>query len=64
VGVAVGLRSPFVAVFLLPEMLGDYSLVPAIGFVVALAMVLDRGVDQLVERYGRTVPARVFDEDA
>ena len=64
IGVAVGLRSPFVAVFLIPEMLGDYSLVPAIAFVVALAMVLDRGVDRLVERYGRTVPAQVFDEDA
>lgn len=64
VGVAVGLRSPFVAVFLLPEMLGDYSLVPAIALIVALAMILDRAVDHLVERYGRTVPAQVFDEDA
>lgn len=64
IGVAVGLRSPFVAVFLLPELLGDYSLVPAIAVVVALAMLVDRGVDHGIARYGRAVPAQVYDEDA
>lgn len=35
VGVAVGMRSPLVAVFLVPELLGDYSLVIPVALVVA-----------------------------
>ncbi len=64
IGVAVGLRSPFVAVFLLPELLGDYSLVPAIAVVVAMAMLVDRGVDHVIDRFIKAVPAEVYDEDA
>lgn len=64
IGVAVGLRSPLVAVFLLPEMLGDYTLVAPIAVVVALAVVLDRGLDRLVLRFGEHVPTGVYDEDA
>jgi CIC family chloride channel protein len=64
IGVAVGLRSPLMAVFLVPELLGDYTLVPAIGLVVALAVGLDRGLDRLVVRAGQRVPRGVYDEDA
>ena len=64
IGVAVGLRSPLMAIFLVPEMLGDYTLVPAIGIVVALAVGLDRGLDWVVVRAGQRVPAGVYDEDA
>lgn len=64
VGVAVGLRSPLVAIFLIPEMLGNYSLVPLIAVVVGLAVVVDRGLIRLIDRYGHRVPQRVYDEDA
>jgi chloride channel protein, CIC family len=64
IGVAVGLRSPLMAVFLIPEFLGDYTLVPAIGLVVAVAVGLDRGLDWLVVRAGQRVPRGVYDEDA
>lgn len=64
VGVAVGMRSPLVAVFLVPELLGDYWLVLPIAVVVAVAYVLDRGVDVLLKRFGRYIPTGVYDEDA
>lgn len=44
-GVAIGLRAPLLAVVLVPEMVGDYSLLPAAAFVVLLAVGVDRGVD-------------------
>jgi H+/Cl- antiporter ClcA len=64
IGVAVGLRSPLMAVFLLPEMLGDYTLVPAIAVVVGVAVALDRGLDRVVVWAGQRVPVGVYDEDA
>ena len=64
VGVAVGLRSPMMAVMLLPEMLGDYTLVPAIALIVAIAVVVDRCVDRLVRRLGERLPTGIHDEDA
>jgi CIC family chloride channel protein len=64
VGVAVGLRSPVMAVFLLPEMLGDYTLVPVIAIVVGAAVLLDRGLDRAVVALGARVPRGVYDEDA
>lgn len=64
VGVTVGLRSPLVAAVLVPEMLGDYLLVPAIACVVAAAVALDRGLDALLRRVGAMLPVRVYDEDA
>jgi len=64
VGVAVGMRSPLVAVFLVPELLGAYRLVLPIAVVVGIAFVLDRGIDVLVARYGRFIPTGVYDEDA
>ncbi len=64
VGVAVGMRSPLVAVFLIPELLGDYWLVLPLVVIVGVAYVLDRGIDKLVRRLGRVIPAGVYDEDA
>lgn len=64
VGVAVGLRSPLMAVFLIPEMLGDYTLVPVIAVVVLGAVALDRGLDWVVVKIGARIPTGVYDEDA
>lgn len=64
IGVAVGLRSPLVAVFLIPEMLGDLTLVPAIAVIVAAATVVDRGIDRIAILPGFVIPCGVRDEDA
>lgn len=64
IGVAVGMRSPLVAVFLIPELLGDYVLVFPIAVVVGVAWLLDRGLDPLVARIGARTPTGVYDEDA
>ena len=64
IGVAVGMRSPLVAVFLVPELLGDYWLILPLAAVVGVAYLLDRGIDVLVRRLGRLIPAGVYDEDA
>ena len=64
VGVAVGIRSPLVAVFLVPELLGSYWLVLPIAVVVGVAVVLDRAIDIAALRLGRLIPAGVYDEDA
>lgn len=64
IGVTVGLRSPLVAIFLIPEMIGDYTLVMVIAPVVGLAVVCDRGIDRLTELVGERVPRGIYDEDA
>ncbi|MEO6571832.1 MAG: chloride channel protein [Ilumatobacteraceae bacterium] len=64
VGVAVGLRSPLVAIVLVPELVGDYTLLPVTAAVVAVALLVDRVVIGLIERFGQRVPDRVYDEDA
>lgn len=64
VGVTVGLRSPFGAVVLVPELLGDYWLVLPVAIIVAVAWLLDRGIDRVVARVGTVLPAGVRDEDA
>jgi H+/Cl- antiporter ClcA len=64
VGVAVGIRAPLVAVFLVPEMLGDYWMVPVTAVVVLAASVVDRGIDAVATRLGAQLPAGVYDEDA
>ncbi|MEZ5343333.1 MAG: chloride channel protein, partial [Acidimicrobiales bacterium] len=64
VGVAIGLRSPLVAVFLIPEFLGDYTLLPMIAVLVGLAVLADQAIISGIERVGQRVPRRVFNEDA
>lgn len=64
VGVAVGMRSPLVAIFLIPELLGDYALVLPIAVVIGLAWLLDRALERLLLRIGGAVPSVIHDEDA
>jgi len=64
VGVAVGVRAPLVAIFLIPEMLGDYMLLPVVAVVVAVAAGVDRMIDVAVLRVGAMLPTGVYDEDA
>jgi CIC family chloride channel protein len=64
IGVAVGMRSPLVAIFLIPELLGDYSLVLPVGVVVGAAWLADRALDRLLLRSGAAVPTGIYDEDA
>ncbi len=63
VAVAVGLRSPLTAVFLLAEMTGDLVLAVYLAPVVLLATALDRRADRLLGR-PPSHPATVHDEDA
>jgi chloride channel protein, CIC family len=64
IGVAVGMRSPLVAIFLIPELLGDYTLVLPMIVVVGTAWLLDRALDRVVVRVGAMIPSDVYDEDA
>lgn len=47
IGVAVGLRAPLLAAVLLPEMVGDYLLLPLTAVAVCLAV----GVDRMITRW-------------
>jgi len=64
IGVAIGMRSPLVAIFLIPELLGDYVLVLPVAVVVGVAWLLDRALDRFILRTGAAVPTGVYDEDA
>ena len=64
IGVAVGMRSPLVAIFLIPELLGDYALVLPVAIVVGVAWLLDRGLDRVMASTGAAVPTGIYDEDA
>ena len=64
VGVTVGLRSPLVAIVLVPEMLGDYLLVPAIACVGVVASCSTVGSTSVLDRFGAMLPTKVYDEDA
>ena len=64
IGVAVGMRSPLVAIFLIPELLGDYALVLPVAVVVGIAWLLDRALDRFMFRIGAAVPSGIYDEDA
>lgn len=60
--IAVGLRSPFTAILLIPELTGSIRLIPATAAVVALAVLIDRGIDHAGLKRGRPL-ATVHDED-
>ncbi len=62
-GLAVGLRSPLMAIVMVPELVGDYSLIPVVAAVVAVAWLIDRRVDQVLVRGGKRLPAGIQDED-
>ena len=64
VGFTVGVRSPIGAIFLIPELVGDYRLVPLIALVVAPTWLLDRGLDRAIGHFGAAIPDEVYDEDA
>ena len=64
IGVAVGMRSPLVAIFLIPELLGDYDLVLLVAAVVGVAWLLDRALDRFMLWIGAVVPSGIYDEDA
>ncbi|MFV0309482.1 MAG: chloride channel protein [Desertimonas sp.] len=65
VGVAVGLRSPLMAPVMVAELLGDYTLVPALAVVAVAAHGLDRAFDALVKHFGAETETldEVHDED-
>ena len=64
IGVAVGMRSPLVAIFLIPELLGDYALVLPVAAVVGVAWLLDRALDRFILWIGAVIPSDIYDEDA
>ena len=64
VGVAVGLRSPVLAVVLVPELVGDYTFLPLIAVVVIAARLIDLGVDRLMSRLATPVPDIIYGDDA
>lgn len=64
IGVAVGMRTPLVAIVLVPELLGDYRLIVPIALVVGAALVIDRLLDRIVRGAGAAVPSGIYDEDA
>ncbi len=64
IGVAVGMRSPLVAIFLIPELLGDYALVLPVAAVVGVAWLLDRALDRFMLWIGAVIPSDIYDEDA
>lgn len=63
VGLAVGLRSPLMAIVMVPELVGDYSLIPVIAAVVAVAWLIDRQIDRVLVREGQWLPDGIHDED-
>ncbi|NLA35060.1 MAG: chloride channel protein [Actinobacteria bacterium] len=64
VGVTVGLRSPLLAIVLIPEFVGDYTVLPVIAVVVAAALLVDRGIDSVINRIASPVPDVIYDDDA
>ncbi|WP_162942057.1 chloride channel protein [Desertimonas flava] len=63
VGVSVGMRSPLLAVMLVPELVGDYTILPLIAVVVLAAKLVDVGVDFAVARFASPVPDVIYEED-
>lgn len=63
-GVAVGLRSPLTAIFLVPEMIGELSLVPIAAATVGAAMMLDKAASAAISSVRDLLPSYVFNADA
>lgn len=63
VGIAVGLRSPLMAIVMVPELVGDYTLIPVIAAIVAVAWLVDRQIDRILLHRGKKLPAGIHDED-
>ena len=64
VGVAVGLRSPVLAVMLVPEFVGDYTFLPLIAVVVIVGRLIDLGLDRVISRLATPVPDVIYGDDA
>ena len=64
VGVAVGLRSPLMAIVFVPELTGDYALILPLAVVVGVAWGIDRAIDTVIRGRGGDTPDEVYDEDA
>ncbi len=64
VGVAVGIRSPLTAIFLVPEMIGDLSLIVIAAPTVGAAVLLDHLASRAIESWRDLLPGGVYDEDA
>jgi len=64
VGVAVRIRSPLTAIFLVPEMIGDLSLIAIAAPTVCAAVMLDRLASRVIATARDLVPGGIFDEDA
>lgn len=62
-GLAVGLRAPLMAAVMVPELLGDYSLIPVLSAVVVVAWLIDRRIDRWLLRGGEQLPSGIHDED-
>lgn len=62
-GLAVGLRAPLMAAVMVPELVGDYSLIPVVSAVVVVAWLIDRRIDRFLLRGGEQLPSGIHDED-
>lgn len=63
IALTVGLRAPLMAIVMVPELVGDYSLIPVIAAVVAVAWLLDRQIDRVLLHEGQRLPDGIHDED-
>lgn len=61
--VVVGLRTTFGAAVMVPELLGDYGLIPVAAVLAVSAWVVNRGLDVLIRR-GAGRRDEILDEDA
>lgn len=63
IGVSTGLKAPLMAVFLIPEMVGEYWLVPFVALVVLVGAGLDRLIDRRVGVSRPDVADPIYDAD-
>lgn len=63
IGVSTGLKAPLMAVFLIPEMVGEYWLVPFVALVVLVGVGLDRLIDRRGLSRTPAAPEPIYDAD-